>query len=210
VYATAFNRVNDIAEMRRMVAAIGAAELITVGPEGYPQATLLPVIWSGNRVTAHMARPNQHWRAIPDDAPALLVCEGPQAYITPSWYATKRQHGKVVPTWNYTSVHLRGRATVHDDPEWLRHQVTALTDLHEHDRLDPWHVTDAPSRFIDGQLRGIIGIAFLVEQVEGKAKLSQNRSEADQRGVIDGLEREATADSAAIAHAMKQQEPVRR
>jgi transcriptional regulator len=98
---------------------------------------------------------------------------------------------------------LRGRATVHDDPEWLRQHVTTLTDLHEHDRFDPWHVTDAPSRFIESQLRGIVGITFRVQRVEGKAKLSQNRSQADQQGDIHGLEREPACDAAAIAEAMR-------
>ncbi len=203
MYATSFNRVKDIDELRRMVTAVGAAELITTGPDGYPLATLLPIIWTGEIVTTHMARPNPHWTQIADDAPALLVCSGPQAYITPSWYASKQEHGKVVPTWNYTSVHLRGTATVHEDPEWLGRQVSALTDLHEHDRAHPWHVTDAPSRFVDSQLRGIVGVEIRVTAVEGKAKLSQNRSEADQHGVIDGLDREPDQGSAAVADAMR-------
>jgi transcriptional regulator len=203
MYATAFNRVSDMDEVRRMVATVGAAELITIGSDGYPQATLLPIIWSGAVVTTHMARPNPHWTQIADNAPALLVCSGPQAYISPSWYSSKREHGKVVPTWNYTSVHLRGAATVHDDPEWLRSQVTALTGLHEHDRHEPWHVTDAPSRFVEGQLRGIVGIEIRVERVEGKAKLSQNRSAEDQRGVIDGLGGEADQGAAGVADAMR-------
>jgi transcriptional regulator len=203
MYATSFNRVADIDELRRMVATVGAAELITTGSDGYPLATLLPIIWTDDVVTTHMARPNAHWTEIGDDAPVLLVCSGPQAYITPSWYASTREHGKVVPTWNYTSVHLRGTATVHEDPDWLRAQVSALTDLHEHDRAHPWHVTDAPSRFVDGQLRGIIGVEIRVKSVEGKAKLSQNRSEADQHGVIDGLDREPDQGSAAVADAMR-------
>jgi transcriptional regulator len=207
MYATAFNRITDIAEIRAMVAAVGAAELITTGTDGYPQATLLPIIWNGEIVTAHMARPNPHWKDIGSDAPVLIVCRGPQAYVSPSWYATKREHGKVVPTWNYTSVHLRGTATVHDDPEWLRGHVARLTELHEQDRPHPWQVTDAPDDFIEGQLRGIVGVEIHVHTVEGKAKLSQNRSTSDQQGVIDGLQREATADAAAVAAAMQALQP---
>lgn len=203
VYATAFHRVSDVDELRRMVAEVGAAELITIGPDGYPRATLLPIIWTGDVVRAHMARPNPHWAEIPDNTPALLVCAGPQAYVSPSWYPSKREHGKVVPTWNYTSVHLRGTATVHDDPEWLRDQIAALTDLNERDRSHPWQVTDAPSRFIDGQLRGIVGVEINVERVEGKAKLSQNRSSEDQNGVIDGLGRETRSGARDIADAMR-------
>lgn len=203
MYATAFNRVADIAEIRRMVAEIGAAELITTAPDGYPQATLLPIVWTGEVVLAHMARANRHWTEIADGCPALLVCAGAQAYISPSWYASKREHGKVVPTWNYSSVHLRGTAHVHDDPGWLRHQVTALTDRNERERAHPWHVTDAPERFVAGQLKGIVGVEIRVERVDAKVKLSQNRSSADRHGVIEGLTREPSADAAVVAAAMQ-------
>jgi transcriptional regulator len=205
MYATAFNRVDDDPEIRAMVAAIGAAELITVGTDGYPQATLLPVLWSGDVVLAHMARANPHWRDIPDGARTLLVCAGAQAYVSPSWYATKLEHGKVVPTWNYSTVHLTGTARVHDDVEWLRKQVTDLTDRHESGRPHPWQVTDAPARFVESQLRGIIGIEVRVERVDAKAKLSQNRSEADRRGVIAGLRAQGSGDAATVADAMSPQ-----
>jgi transcriptional regulator len=102
VYVPSFNSVDDESEIRDMVAAAGAAEFITVGRDGYPLATLLPVVWRENVVIAHMARANPHWSQIGDDAPALLVCGGPQAYISPSWYAAKAEHGRVVPTWNST------------------------------------------------------------------------------------------------------------
>jgi transcriptional regulator len=192
MYATSFNRVTDEGEIRRMVSAIAAGELITTGPDGYPEATLLPLVWHDDVVLAHMARPNTHWTRIADGAPVLVICAGPDGYVSPSWYSSKAEHGKVVPTWNYTSVHLRGTAHVHDDPEWLRDQVTRLTSHHEHHRSAPWHVTDAPRTFIDGQLRGIIGIEIKVQHVEAKAKLSQNRSPADRAGVIDGLIDERT------------------
>jgi len=196
----------EVDEIRRMVAEVGGAELITTALDGYPQATLLPIVWSGDVVLAHMARANPHWTEISDRAPALLICAGAQAYVSPSWYASKREHGKVVPTWNYSSVHLRGTAHVHDDSAWLRAQVTALTDHHEGDRADPWQVTDAPERFLQGQLRGIVGIEVRVERIDAKAKLSQNRSAADRRGVIDGLSSEPAADAAGIASAMRARE----
>ena len=109
----------------------------------------------------------------------------------------------MVPTWNYSSVHLRGTAQVHDDPEWLRRQVTTLTDRHEHHRAHPWQVTDAPERFVDSQLRGIIGVEIRVERVDAEAKLSQNRSVADRRGGIEGLAQEPSTDAAAVAAAMQ-------
>ena len=203
MYVPSFNAVEDEAEVRAMVAAVGAAELITTGADGYPLATLLPIMWHGDVVIAHMARANPQWRQIADDAPALLICSGPQAYISPTWYAAKAEHGRVVPTWNYTSVHLTGTVRVHDDVEWLRSAVTELTGTHESGRSPSWAVTDAPVDYIEGQLRGIVGVEFAVQRVEGKAKLSQNRSEADRLGVIEGLRADATPDAAEIAAAME-------
>jgi transcriptional regulator len=195
VFVPASNRVAEDGEIRRMVAAIGAAQLITTGGDGYPRATLLPVIWSGDVVLAHMARANAHWKEIADGSPS------------PGWYASKADDGKVVPTWNYSSVQLRGSVRVHHDPEWLRAQVTTLTDRHEHERAEPWHVTDAPPAFVEGQLRGIVGIELDVEQVDAKAKLSQNRSAQDQDGVIDGLAHETGAEAMAVAEAMRALRP---
>ena len=207
MYAPTFNRVEDEEQARRMVAASGAAELVTVGADGYPVATLLPVLWLGGTVLAHMARANPHWREIGDGSPALLVAAGPQAYVSPSWYAAKAEHGRVVPTWNYTTVHLTGRVRVHDDVEWLRAMVTALTDAHESHREHPWAVTDAPSPYVEGQLRGIVGIELTVERVEAKSKLSQNRSDADRAGVVAGLRGEATPATTAVADLMDQPDP---
>jgi transcriptional regulator len=149
-----------------------------------------------------MARANQHWKAIGPDSPALAVVTGPEGYISPSWYATKAEHGKVVPTWNYSAVEFRGRVTVHEDANWLLEAVTRLTDLHEGGRAERWRVTDAPEDYVRKQLRAIVGVEMAVEQVEGKAKLSQNRSDADRRGVVDGLRREGGAREHALAQAM--------
>jgi transcriptional regulator len=190
------------AEMREIVSALGSAELITVGRDGYPIATLLPIVWRADTVIAHMARANPQWQEIEAGAPVLLVCAGPQAYVSPSWYAAKAEHGRVVPTWNYSTVHLTGRAWVREDTGWLRTAVADLVDVHEATRVQPWHVTDAPERYIEGQLRGIVGIEVRVERVEGKAKLSQNRSEADRRGVIEGLRQDGTDGAIAVAAAM--------
>jgi transcriptional regulator len=202
MYVPRSNAVADDEEIRRMVAEVGSAQLITVGRDGYPQATLLPVIWEGDTVVAHMARANGHWKHIEPDAPALLVVTGPQAYISPSWYPSKAEHGKVVPTWNYSAVQLAGRAWVHDDPVWLRRAVDVLVQRHEAGRAAPWASSDAPERFIDEQLRAIVGIEVLVERVDAKAKLSQNRSPADQAGVVAGLRQEPLAGAHAVADEM--------
>lgn len=207
MYTPPFNAVHDESAVRAMVAEFRTAWLVTVGDDGLPAATLLPVIWHDDVVIAHMAKGNAHWRGIADGAPGLLIATGPDAYISPTWYAAKAEHGKVVPTWNYSAVQLTGTVRLHHDREWLRKAVTELTDLHEGARDHPWQVTDAPADYIDGQLGGIVGVEFTVTGIQGKAKLSQNRSDADQDGVIAGLrgDRLAAPDAAearAVAEAM--------
>jgi transcriptional regulator len=199
MYVPPFNRIEDDTEIRAFVAAIGAADLVTVGADGYPWSTLLPVVWEGDKVIAHFARANEHWRQIEDDAPALLICRGAQAYVSPSWYAAKAEHGRVVPTWNYSAVQIRGTVRLHDDPEWLHDAVTRLTRVHEQHRDAAWEVTDAPDSFVRGQLRGIVGVEVTVEAVDGKAKLSQNRSVADREGVVRGLSDEQDPEAATVA-----------
>ena len=203
VYVPHFNAMADDSDLRSFVADVAAAQLITVGRDGYPRASLLPVIWDGGRVIAHMARANEHWRLIEPGSPALLVCTGPDTYVSPSWYPAKVEHGKVVPTWNYSMVQLTGRASVHDDPGWVRTAVTALTETHENPRPHPWAVSDAPEAYIAGQLRAIVGVEFLVERVEGKAKLSQNRSDADREGVIAGLRADGDPRGSVVADQME-------
>jgi transcriptional regulator len=190
MYTPPFNAVHDEDWARSLVAAARTGWLVTAEVDGTPVATSLPILWRGTRVIAHMARANNQWRQIGDGARALLIVGGPEAYVSPSWYAAKAEHGKVVPTWNYSAVHLTGTVTVHDDPAWLRAAVTDLTDAHEAGRAKPWQVADAPEQYLDAQLRGIVGIELQVERVEAKAKLSQNRSEADRRGVVERLRSE--------------------
>ena len=136
----------------------------------------------------HVAKANQQWRALSHVEECLVVFQGPQAYVTPSWYETKRQTGKVVPTWNYATVHAWGRPVVTEDPAWLGSQIRALTDLCEGRFPAPWAVDDAPAGFIGSQIKGIVGIEIAVSRIEGKWKMSQNRPEADREGVFQGLE----------------------
>jgi transcriptional regulator len=189
VYTPPFNREDNETELRRLVAEVRAGWLVTSRPDAAPSATFLPVIWRGDRVIAHFAKANPHWREIQPESPGLVIITGPDAYVSPSWYAAKAEHGKVVPTWNYSAVHLTGALRIHDDPDWLRMAVGDLTDEHEGTRDEPWHITDAPSEYVDGQLRGIVGVELAVTTVVGKAKLSQNRSQSDRDGVIAGLRR---------------------
>ena len=125
------------------------------------------------------------------------MVSGADAYVSPGWYATKAEHGRVVPTWNYSEVQLRGAVTVHDDPDWVLDVVTRLTERHEAGREQPWAVDDAPPKYVRGRLRAIVGIELVVDSVEGKAKLSQNRSDADREGAIAGLRVEGDAVAAA-------------
>lgn len=174
-------------DVRPFVAAVGTAQLVTVGDDRLPDATFLPVLWEGDRLVGHLARANAHWRRIVSGSSALAIVTARDTYVSPSWYATKAEHGKVVPTWNYSVAHLRGRIVVHDDPDWVRALVTRLTDHHEQPRADPWQVTDAPEDYVTKNLRPIVGVELLVESVEAKAKLSQNRSREDRAGVARGL-----------------------
>ena len=190
-----------------MVAAVGSAQFVTVGVDGFPVATLLPILWERATVIAHMARANPQWRDVERDAPALLICSGPEAYVSPSWYAAKAEHGRVVPTWNYSAVHITGTVRVHEDPDWLREAVTRLTTAHEADREHPWEITDAPAQYIRGQLAGIVGLEITVQRVEAKAKLSQNRSMADRLGVIKGLRSDRQRGATAVADAMEALSP---
>jgi transcriptional regulator len=138
----------------------------------------------------HVARANPQWKALQDIAECLIVFQAAEHYITPSWYATKQETGKVVPTWNYATVHAWGKPQVRDDAEWVRRQIEALTHIHEGSRAAPWAVSDAPAPFVAAQLRGIVGIEIPITRLEGKWKVSQNRPEADRAGVYAGLGQE--------------------
>ena len=203
MYTPPFNRADDEASLRAFVAEVRAGWLTTSRAGAAPEATFLPIMWRGDTVIAHFAKANPHWRHIEDGDQALVIVTGPDAYISPTWYATKAEHGKVVPTWNYSAVHLIGTARiVVEDEEWLWAAVSDLSDQHEKSRDEPWHITDAPEPYVKGQLRGIVGIELNLTSVEGKAKLSQNRSRADREGVISGLREDARPGDIAIANAM--------
>jgi len=205
MYVPRPNVVSDADQIRAMVTAIGAAELVTVGEDGYPLCTRLPVVWDGDRLVFHIARANPHWRSVPSDGsvPALAVVTDAEAYVSPGWYAAKAEHGRVVPTWNYSAVQVAGRLRRIEDPEWLHAAVTLLTEQHEAQRPDPWAVTDAPAPFVAQQLKAIVGLELAIERVEGKAKLSQNRSEQDRAGVVRGLRAEGGARESVVADQME-------
>lgn len=202
MYVPHFNVMAD-ADLAPFLAAHPAGHLVTVGSDGRPDVTLLPILHADGRVLAHFARANEHWRRIAPGSPGVVVITSADAYISPSWYATKREHGRVVPTWNYSEVQVGGAVTVHDDPEWVRDLVTRLTERHEAARDEPWAVTDAPDRYVEGQLRAIVGVELVVDSVEAKAKLSQNRSDEDRAGAIAGLSGEPGRKARDVADAMR-------
>ena len=180
--------------LQELIRAHPLGLLVVNGPNG-PVANPVPFLFDAaegarGQLTCHVARANTQWRLIAaqPETPVLVVFQGPQAYVTPSWYAAKAEHGKVVPTWNYCIVQARGKASVIEDAEWLRAQVGALTERHEGGRATPWAVADAPERFVETMLRGIVGIEIEVLELAGKWKLSQNRSQADRAGVVQGYE----------------------
>jgi transcriptional regulator len=205
MYVPRHFEVEDLDRAAALVDRIGAADLVTF--DGVrPVSTLLPVLWDRpdgghGRLLGHIALANDQWRTAAPGAQALAVVRGPQAYVSPSWYASKREHGRVVPTWNYTAVHLTGPVTFSREPERLREIVTRLTERHEAGRAHPWAVTDAPAAYLEGQLRGIVAVELTVERVEAKDKLSQNRSRADQEGVVAGLRGDGP-ESGAVADLM--------
>ncbi|MFL1463847.1 FMN-binding negative transcriptional regulator [Roseococcus sp. DSY-14] len=153
------------------------------GPGGVPALSHLPLLTDGRRVVGHLARANPQVAALRAAGRAIAVWTGAEGYVSPSAYASKREHGKVVPTWNYEAVHAEGPVELVEDAARLREIVAGLTDHHEAGRPEPWAVEDAPEAFVQAQLKGIVGVVLTVEALSGKRKLSQNRPEADQAGV---------------------------
>jgi transcriptional regulator len=186
----------DPAEVAELLARHGAADLITLTDDGL-LATMLPFTYEPSAgqhgaLYGHVARNNDQWRK-PARGESLAIIRGPDAYVSPSWYAAKAEHGRVVPTWNYLTVHVYGQLVVHDDPGWVEEVVRRLTAKHEAARLAspgqhmPWSVDDAPRAFVEGQLRAIVGLELQITRIEAKAKLSQNRPVRDIAGIVDGL-----------------------
>jgi transcriptional regulator len=180
----------DDHQTQELLDGIGAADLITPTSGGL-FATFLPLLHERaadgfGSLLGHVARRNDHWRLEPLGE-SMAIVHGPEGYISPGWYESKREHGRVVPTWNYLTAHVHGELVIHDDVAWLEQLVRRLTDRHEAGRAAPWSVDDAPRDYTDSQLRAIVGLELRITRVEAKAKLGQNRSSADIDGVIEGL-----------------------
>jgi transcriptional regulator len=187
------------AAVAELLAQHGAADLITATDSGL-LATLLPFSYDPDRgergaLLGHVARNNDQWR-LPAIGEALVIVRGPDAYVSPTWYASTAKHGRVVPTWNYITAHVYGNLIVHDDVAWLSALVRRLTEKHESGKTPRWSVDDAPGSYISGQLRAIVGMEIAITRVEAKWKLSQNRSAADAEGVVTALQAGTPADQA--------------
>lgn len=189
MFVPPYFKMEDRAAQVGLIRARPFGLLVTNGPGGL-MANPAPFLLDEDTgvLRAHLARPNPQWREADGSSEALVVFQDVDAYVTPDWYATKRETGKVVPTWNYSAVHVYGRLRAIEDRGWLRKLVDDLTDTHEAGRAEPWKVEDAPADYLEIMLRGIVGIEIEIARIEGKAKLSQNRSEADRAGVVAGLQ----------------------
>lgn len=203
--------ISDLDEISQFVSHARAADLITVSATGLPVATLMPCVWDTSDVdesnygslVMHMARANQQWKSIDIGAPGLAIVHGPQAYVSPSNYEGKMTDHKVVPTWNYQSVHLSGTVEISEDLELLRQIVSSLTDFHEAERATPWSASEADPKYFEAQLRGIVAVILRVSKVEAKYKLSQNRSTKDREMVIADLASSGHSGDCEIAAEMK-------
>lgn len=203
MYTSPFTEMTDRAAMQALVDEVGVASWITVSADGHPEATLLPVLWRGDRVIAHAAAANPQFQQLAQGAPGLAVITGANAYVSPNWLPTKTKAGRAVPTWNYLSVQLAGPVTVHRDREWLLAAVEELSVVHERTRTPAWSLDEAPQIFTDGLLLGVVGLEMTVTSAVGKAKLSQNRIPADREGIIAGLRQDQQPRAAALADAME-------
>ncbi|WP_028535710.1 FMN-binding negative transcriptional regulator [Paludibacterium yongneupense] len=197
MYCPSLFRESRLPSLHALMRAHPLAMMITAGDEGL-MANLLPftLCETGGYGTlrAHIAKGNTQLKALAAGSEVLVVFQGPESYIPPSWYPSKARHGKVVPTWNYAVVQARGTPRLIDDAVWLRAQVEALTASQEGARPEPWQVSDAPDTYVATLMHGIVGLEIPISRLEGKSKLSQNRNEEDRQGVQDGLRREGVND----------------
>jgi transcriptional regulator len=200
MYVPPLHKEDRIDLLHDAIRRTGLATLVTVTQDGLI-ASHVPMLLDADpapygTLVGHLARPNPQARGAIGEA--LAIFQGPEAYVTPSWYETKRATGKVVPTWNYVTIHAYGTVEFFNDPERLRDVVTRLTDRQEAPRAEPWAVTDAPADFIDVMLKGIVGFTLPISRLEGKWKMSQNRPAEDRAGVVAGLQSDGREDVAGL------------
>ena len=204
---------HDLPTLFAFMEAHPLGALVTTSAAGRLFATHLPLVVDRTAgpmgtLRGHLARANPHSRDVAGGAgEALVIFTGPDAYITPEWYVTKQETGRVVPTWNYVAIHAYGTLRLHDDRELLRAHLEELTRRHEGGRATPWQVSDAPADYVEQQMRAIVGVELMIERLEGKWKMSQNRPAADIDGVIHGLSESEAARDQAVAAIVRERRP---
>jgi transcriptional regulator len=211
MYNPAHFREERLEVLQQLISRHRLATLVTLGSDGLI-ANHVPLIHHPDpaplgALRGHLARPNPQWRDSSPVVEALAIFQGPDAYISPSWYPTKSETGRVVPTWNYAVVHAYGPLQTFDDPSWLEQHVRELVNLQEAELREPWKVDDAPPDFIQGMLKGIVGIEMQITRLEGKWKMSQNRPARDQAGVIQVLRTSADPALQAVADLIAEWHP---
>jgi transcriptional regulator len=195
-------RIDDVKQMHALMRARPFATLVSAQAKGLFASHLPTVLKDEGQygvIECHLARANPHWSDLAEAAEALMIFHGPEAYVTPNWYPSKAQHGKVVPTWNFAAVHAYGRPEVMHERDWLLRHVSELTAQQESGEAQPWLVSDAPPQFIEVMLRGIVGFRFPIARLEGKWKMSQNRELPDRAGVVTGLRARGEGEDLAVA-----------
>ena len=206
MYTPAHFDESRLSELHAFIKKYPLGAVIT-GASGNLDANHVPLILDSSSgpfgtLRGHIARANSLWRDAGPETEVLVIFQGPDSYVSPSFYPSKKEHGRVVPTWNYGVVHARGKLKVEHDPKWLRALVVQLTDQHEANRSEPWRVSDAPEEYVSKMLDAKVGLEIVVTELRGKLKLSQNRSEADREGVRRGLDQASEANAVATAALM--------
>lgn len=211
MYQPAAFQVDDAAALRTLIEAFPLATLVHTGADQVPVANVVPLQWQADGsphgvLVGHVARANPLWQEAPDQT-MLCLFHGPQAYVSPGWYPSKAQAGKAVPTWNYALVQVHGRLQAVDDPVQARVVLDALTRQHERDRTPPWSIDEAPPDYLEAMLRAVVVIRIVIERMQGKFKLSQNRSESDHAAVAQALS--TLGQAASLADLMRAYPPRR-
>lgn len=209
MYMPKYHALTDVAAMQAHMEQHALGAWVCTGDDGLV-ANHIPFLLdrhSGRygRLLGHVSRANPVWRQLTKGASSVVMFMGPQAYITPSWYPGKRMHGKVVPTWNYVTVHAHGVMRAVEDQVWILNMLKGLTNAQESSRHDPWQVSDAPSDYVQKKLRAIVGIELSIDRLEGRMKVSQDEDQADRQGTVDGLMQEPDTQAQVIANLVRLQ-----
>jgi transcriptional regulator len=188
---------NNINELHELIRAHPLSVLVTM-KNGVPEVNHIPLLLSEGVLTGHIARANTLWKDHPQEAEVIAVFHGPENYISPSWYATKEESGKVVPTWNYTAVHAKGKIRFIHEAEWLIRHLGEITSHNEKPFPQPWQVSDAPSEYIEQLVKAVVGIEIQITSLQGKWKVSQNRPEVDRKSVVENLNASGFSEMASL------------